>query len=189
MERVVFRRLRGLLDGFTLPEVLVTVSLIAVLAAVVIPAVASKVAAGPPNAAEQSVTAMRGALEAYIADVTKAPRRPAQLFRAITATDSDIDNNAYTSFYTNRWRGPYLQRDDVSFFAANNFGPGTIANTFRTRTLNGRQYITLVATGFSSSVLAQMKLEIDESTTPGDSVTGLVQYDKDSLLFLLYPKP
>lgn len=185
----MFRRARRLLEGFTLPEVLVTVSLIAVLAAVVVPAVASKVASGPPNATEQSATAMRNAVETYITDVTKAPLRPAQLFRKITATDSDITNTTYSTFYQNRWKGPYVQRDSVSFFASNNFGPGTILNQFRLTTLNGQQYITLVASGFASTVLAQIKSDIDASTTAADSVTGLVQYKKDTLLFLLYPKP
>lgn len=185
----VSNRSRGKNTGFTLPEVLVTVSLIAVLAAVVIPAVAGKVSAGPPNATEQSSTAMRGALEAYISDVTKAPIRPSYLFRPITTSDSAIDSTTYNSFYTNRWKGPYVQRDSVSTFAANNFGPGTLKNQFRILTANGSKYLALVASGFSLSVLKQIKLDIDNDTVSADSAMGLVQYKKDTLLYLLYPKP
>jgi prepilin-type N-terminal cleavage/methylation domain-containing protein len=59
--------------GFTLPEILVTVTVIAVLAAVIVPAVTQYVNKGDTPATQQDLNEVRSAITAYIADTRTNP--------------------------------------------------------------------------------------------------------------------
>ena len=59
--------------GFTLPEILVTVTVIAVLAAVVVPAVTQYVNKGDAPASSSDIGAIRTAITGYIADTRRYP--------------------------------------------------------------------------------------------------------------------
>ncbi|HXT18161.1 MAG TPA: prepilin-type N-terminal cleavage/methylation domain-containing protein [Gemmatimonadaceae bacterium] len=59
--------------GFTLPEVLVTVTVVAVLAAVVVPAVTQYVNKGDTPVFQQDLSEIRNAVTAYIADNRSFP--------------------------------------------------------------------------------------------------------------------
>lgn len=59
--------------GFTLPEVLVTVTVVAVLAAVVVPAVTQYVSRGDRPATQQDVAQIQNAVNGYIADTRQFP--------------------------------------------------------------------------------------------------------------------
>jgi type IV pilus assembly protein PilE len=94
-------------SGFTLPEVLVTVTVVAVLAAVVVPAVTQYVSKGDAPSTVQDLDAIRGAVTAYIADTRKYPGN----FYQLTVNDTA----------KNGWSGPYAQL---------NFGTATATGTF-----------------------------------------------------------
>jgi prepilin-type N-terminal cleavage/methylation domain-containing protein len=105
--------------GFTLPEVLVTIALIAALAAVVVPTIAGQLSKGEPNRVGSDYSAIRGAAEQFLSDVRKYPRTLAQLTNAIQpgagVTDSKVaaTGAVYTTADTVRWRGPYLSKDST----------------------------------------------------------------------------
>jgi len=80
--------------GFTLPEVLVTVTVVAVLAAVVVPAVTQYVSKGDTPATEQDLNQVRNAITAYIADTRQ---NPTSLY-ALTSNVASLSG----------WKGPYL---------------------------------------------------------------------------------
>src|SRR6266550_2967166 len=65
--------------GFTLGEVLVTVALIAVLAAVVLPAVGSQITKGDLGRVSSDLLTIRSAMEQFISDVRRYPSSVAQL--------------------------------------------------------------------------------------------------------------
>jgi prepilin-type N-terminal cleavage/methylation domain-containing protein len=102
--------------GFTLPEILVTVTVIAVLAAAVVPAVTQYVNKGNTPSSQQDVDQIRNAATAFTADVRHYPGDLQQLVTAIVAStgsgDSlDFDGAAtpiqYTATDVAKWKGPY----------------------------------------------------------------------------------
>lgn len=109
----MFKNVRG---GFTLPEILVTVTIIAVLAAAVVPAVTQYVNKGNAPASQQDVHQLQNGVTAFTADTRHYPGDLQQLITAIVSTtgsgDSlDKDGAAvpltYTSVDAAKWRGPY----------------------------------------------------------------------------------
>lgn len=104
----MFQR-RKLRRGFTLPEVLVTVAIVAVLAAVVVPAVTQQLSKGDAPSLQSSIGSLQTGITAFVTDVRKFPMRLSHLSTAITANDSTIDPAVkYGSGAANSWKGPYM---------------------------------------------------------------------------------
>lgn len=98
-------------SGFTLPEILVTVTVVAVLAAVVVPAVTQFASKGDAPASVQDIGQLRNAVTGFTADVRKLPARLTELTTMITSSDSSTSvsgNTAYTASDSGAWKGPYL---------------------------------------------------------------------------------
>jgi len=94
--------------GFTLPEVLVTVTIVAVLAAVMVPAVINQVAKGDVPSVAQDLGAIRTAITTFAADTRRFPKRLTDLTgTSLLATDKDFLDVAYGGDAAN-YRGPYL---------------------------------------------------------------------------------
>src|SRR4051812_26402133 len=94
-------------SGFTLPEILVTVTVVAVLAAVVVPAVTQYVSKGDTPGTRQDITAISNAITSYVADTR---RNPTSIYD-LTASTSSVVN----------YKGPYL---------ATSVSPNTTTGTF-----------------------------------------------------------
>lgn len=95
--------------GFTLPEILVTVTVVAVLAAVVVPAVTQYVGKGDAPATLQDLNQIRSAITAYVADTRKYPSN----IYSLTANDGSTG-----------WKGPYLQASVAGNTAVGSTGVG-----------------------------------------------------------------
>src|SRR5437763_232529 len=65
--------------GFTLGEVLVTVAIVAVLAAVVIPSIGSQITKGDLGRISSDLLTMRGGIEQFLSDVRRYPNSVGQL--------------------------------------------------------------------------------------------------------------
>jgi prepilin-type N-terminal cleavage/methylation domain-containing protein len=96
--------------GFTLIETIVTVGLLAVLAAFVIPTVIQKAGAGDPVKVASDVTAIRTGLETFVSDVKGGyPNQIRLLTDLPTAQNHFIDSTtAFTPGQIAAWNGPYL---------------------------------------------------------------------------------
>jgi prepilin-type N-terminal cleavage/methylation domain-containing protein len=103
-------------NGFTLPEILVTVTVIAVLATAVTPAVSQYVNTGNAPASQQDIQQLQNATAGFTADVRHYPGDLQQLVTQIVSTNGsgdslDLDGAAtpaqFTSAETARWKGPY----------------------------------------------------------------------------------
>lgn len=94
--------------GFTLPEVLVTVAIVAVLAAIVIPTVTQQISKGDETSLVSSVQTTRSGLTAFVSDVRKFPDGLVDLYAKPAGTALDITGVAYGTAAVARWRGPYL---------------------------------------------------------------------------------
>jgi len=97
-------------NGFTLPEILVTVTVVAVLAAVVVPAVTQYINKGDAPASSQDIAQVRTAITGYIADTR---HYPATLQDLVTAPAG-----------VSGWKGPYFAGQLSSSAATATFTSG-----------------------------------------------------------------
>jgi prepilin-type N-terminal cleavage/methylation domain-containing protein len=96
--------------GFTLIETIVTVGLLAVLAAFVIPTVIQKAGVGDPVKVASDVTAIRTALEGFQSDLKSGYPNQLRILTDIpTPQNHFIDSTtAFTSGQIAAWNGPYV---------------------------------------------------------------------------------
>jgi prepilin-type N-terminal cleavage/methylation domain-containing protein len=97
-------------SGFTLVETIVTVGLLAVLAAFVVPTVIQKANAGDPVKVASDLSAIRTGLETFINDVKGGyPNQINQLADKPTTANHFIDSvTNLTPGQVAAWNGPYL---------------------------------------------------------------------------------
>ena len=94
--------------GFTLPEVLVTITIVAVLAAVVVPAVLNQVGKGDTAGLAGDVQALRTAISNFTTDTRQYPKNIEDLISPITTSRTDLFGTLYTNSAVNAWKGPYF---------------------------------------------------------------------------------
>jgi general secretion pathway protein G len=95
--------------GFTVVEVVVAAVLVAVLAALLIPAVAGRVRDGQTSALAQSLDALSHAITAYRIDVRRYPTRLQDLTTPPpVGTTEDPCGRVVPAAFLDNWRGPYL---------------------------------------------------------------------------------
>jgi prepilin-type N-terminal cleavage/methylation domain-containing protein len=141
MSKTVRRR------GFTLPEVLVTITIVAVLAAVVVPAVLNQVNKGDTAGLAGDVDALRSAISNFTTDTRQYPRTIKDLTTVITTARTDVFGAAYTTSAVNAWKGPYFPTSQAvggaTAYSTTAFGL-TIKDTLETPAAGNANFITLV---------------------------------------------
>lgn len=115
--------------GFTLPEVLVTLAIVATLAAVLLPALNSQLSKGDAGRGASDLVSLQTAIGAFASDVRRYPGALSHLSVVPLATDLDINGTAYGAGLVARWKGPYLSKSLVSGALPTSFG-ATIRGTF-----------------------------------------------------------
>src|SRR3954468_8226406 len=97
-------------DGFTLVETIVTLGLLAVLAAFVIPTVIQKAGAGDPVKVASDLSAIRTGLETFQSDVNGGfPNQLRMLTNQPSTRNHFIDSvTALKQGHVVAWNGPYL---------------------------------------------------------------------------------
>src|SRR5919109_3867613 len=76
--------------GFTLPEVLVTVAIVAVLAAIVVPTVTNQISKGDDTNLVTNIADIRTSITAFVSDARKYPSRLQDMVTVPLATDLDL---------------------------------------------------------------------------------------------------
>lgn len=101
--------------GFTLIEILVTVIVIGVLAAVVIPAVTRQATAGDSTRVASDLDFLRAGIETFSVNVRpKFPGDIEDLANAISSTDHSLNGAPYDATDIARWRGPYIEKSSAA---------------------------------------------------------------------------
>jgi prepilin-type N-terminal cleavage/methylation domain-containing protein len=95
--------------AFTLAEVLVSIALVAILTAIVIPTVQGRLQDGYEDAIVQEFDNISSAVIAYRQDVGKFPPQLRYL-SALPTSPTDACGNALTTTQQNNWHGPYITR-------------------------------------------------------------------------------
>jgi prepilin-type N-terminal cleavage/methylation domain-containing protein len=94
--------------GFTLPEVLVTVTIVAVLAAVMVPAVINQVSKGDVPSVSVDLSGIRTGITTFASDMRRFPARLSDMGGSSLASAlTDINATAYGAD-TVSYHGPYL---------------------------------------------------------------------------------
>jgi prepilin-type N-terminal cleavage/methylation domain-containing protein len=191
--RIVLRRNRR---GFSLGEILVAVMIVAVVAAVVIPTVASQVQKADPQSVGNTALAVRGAVEQFLSDVRRYPLSFSQLTKAPAAGTIGLVGGNYATTEILRWAGPYLQKDSIAALGTAsglsfdpNFKVDTLGVTgLSETTATNPVYLTLCIAMDSLSALA-----VDRMFDDGDLTTGAFRWTvntagtTDTLKFLVVP--
>ncbi len=175
----MFRRYRK--AGFTLPEVLVTVAIVAVLAAVVVPAVTQQLSKGDSPAFLGSVNSLRTSIASFASDVRKLPGEVSQLSVDIDDADPPTEEDlgaspgdagvAYTEAVAARWRGPYESSGITTGLIPVGMGWTTIDNMIDS---TGYVVVSLTKTG---GVIADAT-ELDVAVDGGNGATaGLIRWN------------
>jgi prepilin-type N-terminal cleavage/methylation domain-containing protein len=158
-------------SGFTLPEVLVTVAIVAVLAAVVVPAVTQQLGKGDAPAFNSSVNSLRTAITSFVSDTRAFPGKVRHLTTAITTSDTTLFGTPYTNRNVNGWRGPYESSGTSTGLLPVGYG-WTTRDTLTT----GTNYLILhlSQTGADTTDAHELDVAIDGGDGGG---AGLVRYD------------
>lgn len=154
--------------AFTLPEVLVTLAIVATLTAVLLPALNNQLSKGDASRLTSDLVAIQTAVGAFTSDVRRYPSVLDQLRTAPSSGATDILTNTFGSTLIQRWRGPYLSKDLTSNAMPTGYG-AVISSAFTRVTYNGIPYLTLQVTGLTTAEFNNIDQIIDETA---NSSTG-----------------
>ena len=174
--------------AFTLAEILVTLALLALLAAVLLPTVAGQILKGDAGRVVSDLQAVRSGQEQFLADIHRYPGKYSDLSKAVTATNTDVLGNTYSAGMVSKWKGPYVTKDTVNASVPTGFG-GSITNVFMQVTnTNAVPYLTVVITGINGPDFDKIDEQVDGVV---NRTSGLLRWVSaggvDSTKFLTMP--
>jgi type II secretory pathway pseudopilin PulG len=174
--------------GFTLAEVLVTLALVALLGAALLPVVSGQILKGDAGRVTEDLRAVQVGIEQFLGDVRRYPGKYSDMSKVITVSNADINGSAYTAGLVAKWAGPYVAKDTVTATVPTGYG-GTITNTFmRVANTNAINYVTVVITGISGTDFDRIDLQFDGVV---NRTSGLLRWVStggiDSTKFLAVP--
>ena len=185
--------------GFTVGEMLVTIAIIAAIAAVLIPTIASQLSKADPQRLGNDSFAIRSGVEQFVNDVGQYPSNINELTTRIVANNAGSVGAIYGQFSVaerDRWKGPYLSRDasailktgfDSTFntiFNVDTLGTSGLSET----TSTNPRFLTLCIALDSASAV-----KVDAMFDDGNLATGVFRWTlgtvstSDTLKFLLVP--
>lgn len=176
--------------GFSLPELLVGMAIIALLAAVLIPAVTGQISKSDATRTLQDISSMRTGVEQFVADVRRYPGKLSHLTRTITAADRDVNGVLYSANLVARWKGPYVARDTSGGGFITGYGAFAVDSLVRVIYQPGVNYVTIRIAGITQPDFDRMDVDIDG--TPS-AVNGVLRWvtgggsGVDTVKFLALP--
>ncbi len=174
--------------GFTLAEVLVTLAIIAVMAAVLLPSLNSQLSKGDAGRMAQDLTNIQTGAQAFLADVHRYPSSMTQLTTALSGTPTDLLGSTIPSALMAKWKGPYVAKDVVS---ATSVGTLSTAFTKVTNTPgNAVDYLAISITGIATADWVRLEDILDEGYSSSTaSTTGLVRFSVPSTTVTYFALP
>lgn len=163
-------------SGFTLPEILVTVTIVAVLAAVVVPAVVQQVNKASVPAAGNDIIGVRAAVNNFATDTRHFPRLLSQLTsNTLASGDSDIAN-VHFNLDNAGFHGPYL-----SAAGAGHTTPSGVYFRDSLHVANGLLCMSDSATTSNPAVTQIQAAALDSALDNANGkTTGMVQWTDSS---------
>lgn len=170
--------------GFTLAEVLVTIAIIAIMAAVLLPALNNQLSKGDTSRIASDLTNLQSGVQAFVSDIRQYPGTTGELVTTLSGTD--INGTTFSASAIAAWKGPYVSRDVLS----NTGGRATIATSFTKTATSSTNFLTVTLSPITGDQFASLENTLDEGTASSTSSTaGLVRYNSASstLSYLLTP--
>ena len=184
--------------GFTLAEVVVTIALIAVVVAVVVPTITGQLAKADPQRVGNDAMAIRSGVEQFVNDVGQYPSNVNQLVVRVVANNAGSVGAIYGQYSVaerDKWRGPYLTKDanavlktgfDSTFNTV--FNVDSLSTSGLAEVIGNQRFLTLCMALDSASAT-----KVDAMFDDNDLSTGNFRWTlgtvsaSDSLKFLLLP--
>jgi prepilin-type N-terminal cleavage/methylation domain-containing protein len=145
--------------GFTLAEVLVAFTLIAVLAAVVMPTVRGRLQDGYEDALVGELSSLASAINAYRQDVGHYPPQLDYL-TLLPASPDDFCGHDLSASDSAKWRGPYVSRTITPAASYTVFQDDSVLDLLA-RPVDNPNIIQVVVNGADTSTARQVDLKID----------------------------
>jgi prepilin-type N-terminal cleavage/methylation domain-containing protein len=170
--------------GFSIAEILVALSIIAILSAVLIPTLGGHIRRSDAGRISSDLTAMQSAIHAFAEDVHRYPGSVTDLLVAIDGSGFDVNGAPYPANLTPKWKGPYLERDPSTSLGVVglNTSFGTLAGA------NAITYLKITLTSVSFKDFQTIEDILDSGTPSSTSSTlGVVRYSGTTLTYLAVP--
>lgn len=161
--------------AFTVFEILIAVALMAIVSAVLIPALMGRIRDARTSALGQTLFSLSLAVFEYKKNVTVYPPRLIYLSQKPASTVKDVCGAAQLgATNANNWRGPYVTRELVT--NGINIGDALVADSIRVETpiAPARLYIDVAGV----DTLTAVDLERQFDGTPENPATGTLRYQK-----------
>jgi prepilin-type N-terminal cleavage/methylation domain-containing protein len=157
--------------GFSLAEVLVAITIVAVVAATVIPVVFSRIRASQVSAFSQTFAGLSQGIAEFKRATTRYPALLSYLSAQPIATDNDICGNDILAANVALWRGPYASR--IITAGGIVVGDYTIENSLRR--VAGTPILIMIDVG---SVRTEVVDDLEDQLDAGgnDGSTGTIRY-------------
>lgn len=162
--------------GFSLPEVLVTIAIIAALSAVAIPAIMNKLTEARAAALAETLDGINETLQNYRGNVGRYPIALSQLSAKPVTGAKEICAGTVPDVNINQWRGPYTSRTFTA--TGTRIGDATVKDTLRRVPANasstpyGIAYVDVLEV---DSIIA-FHLESSFDGTPLDYAAGTISW-------------
>lgn len=191
--------------GFTLVEVLVTVLILGLLAAVVFPVVANRASDADPTVVSNDLANIRTGVELFRLDVRPSlPGNVEDLVNRVATngneSDLTLEGNNYSQGQNNNWDGPYVDLDvatslvnDTDVVRTTAFD-GSILNGFdqfsgddnEVTTTEAADFLAIQVSGLSTTEFRDVDELIDNEETGGEN-SGKLRFVSGEMYFLAQP--
>lgn len=161
-------------------EILVSIAIIAIMSATIIPGVVGKMRDGRRSALSQTFLALSQGVAEYRKAVTRYPPTLTVLTVAPVAgvtTDACLGVNYLSVGNANNWRGPYVSREMLA--SGLRIGDGLIQNQLRRVASGTAAYLLIDASGVETQIATDLEAEFDG--TPADATAGTIRYTTNAL--------
>lgn len=163
--------------AFTLAEVLISLAIMSIVAAVVYPTVMSRVRSSVSSSLMQTLVGLSQGIAEYKRAVTHYPGSLLLLTTAPVSTDLDICGNETGSTAVALYRGPYASR--VILSTGIPMGDGAIMPGLRRVTSGTSTYLLIDVANVPQQVADDLELQLDGTST--DATAGTIRYTSSAI--------
>lgn len=164
--------------GFTLPEVLVTLAIVATLAAVLIPSLNNQLSKGDAGRLTSDLVAIQTAVGAFVSDVRRYPADLTDL-ETRPVGENDLLNAPFGSVLVAKWRGPYLSKElSTGGGMPTGYGATISGNFSKDAVYNAIDYLKISVGPITEAEFNNIDQIIDESAS---SSSGQLRFDGTSI--------